>query len=401
MSGHLVIAKRVRARHRLSAVTVAKAKKPGLYEDGAGLRLVVTDKGAKRWTLRMTINGRRVERGLGVWPTVSLEDARKEAEEFRRAARSGRDVRLDRRQAARRNGVCFREAFNEFYAIRKQRLSSGKHVAQWQSTMQAYVHPTIGALPVAEITAADVIEILRPIWYAKPETAARVLQRLKATFDSAILRGTRERANPCIGITQELGTEHRRERHHRALPWREVPAFVLALRQLRGMTSTRLALEFLVLTAARSGEVRGALWREINFEARVWTIPGFEPAIGRRTKSGEQHVVPLADRAIELLAEARALHDGQLVFPGAKGQPLSDNTLSKVMRDAAVAGTPHGFRSSFKDWAAETGIRDEVSEAALAHADVNRVRAAYRRTRYVDERVDVMRRWGDFVAGQQ
>lgn len=155
MSGHLAIAKRVRARYRLSAVKVAKAKKPGLYEDGAGLRLVVTDKGAKRWTLRVTINERRVERGLGVWPTVSLEDARKEAEEFRRAARNGRNARLDRRQTARRNGVCFRDAFNEFFAIRKQRLSNGKHVAQWQSTMEAYVHPAIGDLPVAEITAAD------------------------------------------------------------------------------------------------------------------------------------------------------------------------------------------------------------------------------------------------------
>jgi integrase len=167
------------------------------------------------------------------------------------------------------------------------------------------------------------------------------------------------------------------------------------------MTPTRLALEFLVLTAARSGEVRGAHWSEINFEARLWTIPGFEPVTDRRTKSGEQHVVPLSDRAIKLLGEARALQDGALVFPGVKGQPLSDNTLSKVMRDAAIAGTPHGFRSSFKDWAAETGIRDEVSEASLAHADPNRVRAAYRRTKFLDERVDVMRRWGDFVSAQQ
>ena len=261
--------------------------------------------------------------------------------------------------------------------------------------------PVIGNRPVAEITAAEVIEVLKPIWFSKPETAARVLQRIKATFDSAILRGTREKANPCIGITRELGTDHRKVAHHRALAWEAVPAFVRSLRSREMRPVTRLLFEFLILTAARSGEARGALWNEIDLTARTWTIPASDPVSGRRMKAGAMHVVPLADRAVEILQEARKLHEGRLVFPGTKGQPLSDNTLSKLMRDGGVPGTPHGFRSAFKDWAAEIGVRDEVSEAALAHADRDKVRAAYRRTRYLDERRILMQRWAEFLIGSE
>ena len=399
MTKQLASSARVRARNRLSAVKVAKMREPGLYEDGAGLRLVVTNKGTKRWTLRVTINGRRVERGLGVWPTVGLDDARREAEEFRRAARGGRDARQDKKVNERRNAVRFRDAFAEFFAVRRQHLSNGKHVKQWEATMRDYVFPAIGDRPVAEITAAEVIGVLKPIWFTKPETAARVLQRLKAVFDSAILRSTRERANPCIGVAVELGTDHRQVRHHAALPWQDVPVFVHNLRQGSAARATKLVFEFLILTASRSGEARGALWQEIDVERRLWTIPGFDPISGRSMKSRKTHVVPLSNRAVEVLEEARGLHDGPVVFPGTKGQPLSDNTLSKLMRDARIAGTPHGFRSAFKDWAAEAGVRDEVSEAALAHIDPNGVRAAYRRTRFVDERVGLMQRWASFLCG--
>ena len=218
-------------------------------------------------------------------------------------------------------------------------------------------------------------------------------------FDSAILRWIRERANPCIGVTGELGTGHRHVTHYAALPWREVPAFVRYLRGRAAMHATKLVFEFLILTATRSGEARGALWEEIDLERKLWTIPGVNPVTGRRMKSRETHVVPLSDRAAEILQEARGLHDGPIVFPGTKGQLLSDNTLSKLMRDTRIAGTPHGFRSAFKDWAAEAGVRDEVSEAALAHADPNGVRAAYRRTRFLDERVGLMQRWAKLVCG--
>jgi integrase len=391
-------ASRVRALNRLSAIRVSKTKEPGLYEDGGGLRLVVTDRRVKRWTLRITIRGRRVERGLGVWPAVSLEEARQTAERFRKAAREGRDARLDEGVVHRRMGVSFKDAFEAFFEIRCQQLSNSKHVEQWRSTMASYVFPVIGRRPVAEITAAEVIEVLNPIWFTKPETASRVLQRIKATFDSAILRGTREKANPCIGITRELGTDHRKVTHHPALPWREVPAFVATLRDRPIMPSTRLLFEFLILTIARSGEARGAIWSEIDLSNRTWTIAGFDSKTGRRMKGGETHVVPLCDCAIKVLAEARKLHGGALIFPGAKGQPLSDNVLSKLMRDWGIPGTPHGFRSAFKDWAAENGVRDEVSEAALAHTDRDRVRGAYRRTRFLEERRLLMQRWADYIA---
>jgi integrase len=385
----------------LSAVRVAKVKAPGLYEDGGGLRLVVTDKGVKRWALRLTLCGRRVERGLGLWPAVSLEEARRKADVLQRAAKEGRDAQLEQKLERRRKLVRFRDAFDAFFEIRRQRLSNSKHVQQWENTMRDYVFPLIGNRLVAEITAAEVLAVLKPIWFSKPETASRVLQRIRATFDSAILRGTRQKANPCIGITQELGTKHRQVTHYRALPWQEVPAFVVNLRTRGIMPVTRLLFEFLILTAARSGEARGALWSEVDLIGRTWTIPAFDPVSGRRMKSRTMHIVPLSDRAIEVLAEARTLHVGSLVFPGTEGQALSDNVLSKLMRDWGVPGTPHGFRSAFKDWAAEAGVRDEVSGAALAHTDRDRVRAAYRRTRFLDERRIVMQRWADFVAGRE
>jgi integrase len=388
---------RVRAANRLSAIKVSKLKEPGLYEDGAGLRLVITEQGIKRWTLRVTINGRRVERGLGVMPTVGLDEARRKAEVFRRAAQEGRDARKEEKEGRRTAGVTFKDAFKQFFDVRRQQLKNAKHIQQWENTMRDFVFPVIGNRPVAEVTPAEVLKVLQPIWFAKPETASRVLQRLSAVFDSAILRQTRERSNPCIGVTRELGTDHRKVTHHPALPWAQVPSFVQGLHKGPATLTTKLLFEFLIHTVARSEQAREALWQEFDLERRTWTIPALDPVTKRRMKGGKPHVVPLSDRVMEILAQARGLHDGDLVFPGQKGQSLSDNTLSKLMRDAKIPGTPHGFRSSFKDWAAETGVRDEVSEAALAHKDRNKVRAAYRRTRFLDERVGVMRAWSKFV----
>lgn len=334
-----------------------------------------------------------------MYPDISLDDARQKAGAFRRAAKEGRDARVDINQRQRASAATFDNAFEAFFAIKEQQLSNGKHRTQWRATMNAYVLPHIGRRSVAEISAAEVLALLQPIWFSKPETASRVLQRIKVVFDSAILRGTRERANPCTGIVRELGTDHRRTKHHAALPWQAVPAFVQNLRHRAVLPATRLLFTFLILTVARSGEARGALWQEFDLERRVWVIPGFDPASGRRMKTGQTHIVPLSDAAVAILKEARSLHAGPLVFSGTKAQPLSDGTLSKLMRDAGVEGTSHGFRSSFKDWCAETGVRDEVSEATLAHTDANRVRAAYRRTDYLSERGDLMQRWASFVSG--
>lgn len=384
-----------RGRHKLSAMKVAAAK-PGpkrqALEDGDGLRLYVEPNGTKRWAVRVTVGGKRNERGLGVYPTVGLAEARQEAERFRKAAARGRDARRDDELASAATDVSFRSAFETMFEIREKNLKNPKHIAQWRSTLEAYVFPKIGKMSVADVGASDILGVLKPIWFEKSETARRVLQRVSATFDSAILRGTRERANPCIGVAAELGKPKAAERHHQALPYVEVPDFIAWLRTSDASLSTRLALEFLVLTATRSGEVREAPWSEFDLDARVWVIPK------ERMKGNEEHRVPLSSRALLLLSEARALHDGELVFMGTPGQPLSDNTLSKLMRDHDFNGTPHGFRSSFKDWCSEFAkIRDEVSEAALAHKDPNAVRAAYRRTRFFEERIEVMQRWCDYL----
>lgn len=211
-----------------------------MHEDGGGLRLVVDPSGARRWVSRLTITGRRVNRGLGSFPLVSLDAARDRATDLRRAAKAGRDVRAEEKAEAAK-AVTFREAFEAMFAVRQKQLSNAKHLAQWSSTMEAYAFPRIGGKAVGEVTHADVLAILEPIWWAKPETAKRVLQRLEAVFKSAILRGNRAKASPCIGVADELGRGNREVEHHRAMPWRDVPAFVVRLQGSRRMLATRLA----------------------------------------------------------------------------------------------------------------------------------------------------------------
>jgi integrase len=253
------------------------------------------------------------------------------------------------------------------------------------------VLPKIGARPIGDITHADVIELLEPIWFAKPETARRVLQRTRAVFDSAIRRGQRDKANPCEGAAQELGPRHQDVEHHRAMPYAEVPAFVRLLRESSARSS--LALEWLVLTATRSGETREAVWAEIDEAKKLWTIPA------RRMKMKRAHQIPLPTRCLEILRQLRQSYPSDahhLLFPGVRGRPMSDMTLTKVLRDKGLAdrATVHGFRSSFKVWCAEVAkARDEVSEAALAHSIPGGVRAAYLRTEFLEERITLMQRW--------
>lgn len=387
----------MRSLNRLSHLKAARLKIAGRHEDGGGLRLVVGDSLTKRWVLRITINGKRRERGLGSFPTVSLEEARERASALRKAAREGRDLARDERRLRVVTGVTFAEAFEVYFDNKQQTLSNGKHVAQWRSTMQRYVLPMIGATPVADVDATAVLELLAPIWFDKPETARRVLQRMEAVFRSAILRGHRQLASPCIGVAEELGGRHRRVNHHAALAWREVPGFVRQLRARRAALATRLALEFLVLTAGRSGEVRGAHWSEMDMKARLWRVPA------ERMKARTPHMVPLSRRCLEILDAAKtAISSPDLVFPGASGEALSDMTFTKLLRDMGYGGraTAHGFRTSFKVWAAESAkVRDEVSEAALAHRIPEKVRAAYLRTDFLDERCQLMDEWACHVTG--
>jgi integrase len=386
----------------LKTVTIDKAIAPGIYSDGGGLSLIITDIGTKKWELRIAVRGRRRQLGLGVYPAVTLEEARAKAGQIRLGAGEGRDVasewKLAEHVAAMSSrSITYRAAFEDYFEIKEPQLSNEKHKAQWRSTMQAYVFPSIGKRPVAEITAAEVIDVLRPIWNTKPETARRVLQRMRAVFEAAIVGGKRDRASPTIGVATVLGSRNHKWRHHPAMSYAKVPAFVRRLRGLKGWAATGLAFEFLILTASRSGEVRLAKWDEFDFDDALWIIPA------ERMKTRVEHAVPLSPRALAILREAHAAYPrSELVFPGTKpGLPLSNMTLTKIIRDAGFNGkaTAHGFRSSFKDWCAEVEkVRDEVSEAALAHKIPNKVRAAYLRARFLDERRHLMLRWARFVA---
>jgi integrase len=393
---------RVRGEKRLRAADVAKLA-PGTHEDGGGLRLWVDpdrengDRGPRRWQLRVTIAGKRYNRGLGSYPLVPLDMAREKATDIRRAAREGRDL-IAEEEVKRVRSVSFQQAFGSMFDLRKKALSNAKHLQQWSSTMEAYVFPTIGEKPVADVTHADILAILEPIWFEKAETAKRVLQRMELVFKSAILRGQRERASPCVGVREELGVKHLDAEHHRALPYAEVSDFIQVLRASPSYEITQLAFEWLILTATRSGETRGARWDEIDRKAALWTIPK------ERMKSRREHVVPLSKRCLEILKKAKALHpDSELLFPAPRnGEALSDMAFTKVLRDRGFAdrATAHGFRSSFRDWATESAkVREVVAEAALAHTVKDKTEAAYRRAAYLDERRELMQRWASYCRG--
>jgi integrase len=390
------------AINRLSQLEVATAK-VGMHADGGGLYLQVTKTAAghlnKSWLFRYSVGSGERQMGLGSISEVKLADARQKAAECRQQRVQGIDP-IETREGARRrveaSGVTFHRAFELFFATKRKSLSNAKHTAQWQSTMETYVFPTIGKRPVAEVEARDILNLLTPIWFAKPETAKRVLQRMESVFKSAIMRGHRQRVSPCVGVKQELGTRHQKVVNHRDLDYRRLPAFLANLRVSNSQPATRLAFEWLVLTATRSGETRLARWDEIDERARIWRIPA------GRMKAKRVHVVPLCERCLEILKLARVLYpSSHLIFPGTKfGSPLSNMTFMKVLRDLGYAAeaTPHGMRSAFKNWCAEVAkSRDEVSEAALAHTIPGKVRAAYLRTDFVHERKTLMATWGKYL----
>ena len=393
-------------RHPSNALTAAKVRTalgPAQYADGNGLYLQVDESGARRWFQRMTIRGKRQKIGLGGWPGVSLADAREAALENLRAVRRGEDPRLMRRRA---NMPTVAEAAATFIAMNVPTWDSAKTLYKWERSFRLYVNPAVGNLPISDVTTADVLAILTPVWTSKAETGRNVRQHLGKVMEWAIVQGYRP-DNPAGSILNRvLPKMPAVNTHHPALPYVDVPAALVRIREADAEDVTKLSLEYLVLTASRSTEVRVAKWDEVNWDSATWTVPA-ERMKGRRGQRRE-HRVPLASRAVEVLEEARSLKGGRgLIFPSGKGKPISDNTHRKLMTvlgfrtaDGRLA-VPHGFRSSFKDWASEqTDAPDEVSEAALAHVRKNSTEAAYARSDLFDRRRVLMTQWAEFLGGE-
>ena len=385
-----------RGRHpdkALSAVFIRSAP-PGRHADGNGLFLYVKPEGTRSWIQRLVIRGRRRELGLGAVALVSLAEARDVALANRKLARSGGDPLADKRRV---QGVpTFAEAARRVVE-KKQGGWRGKfHAHNWLRSLERYAFPRIGKRPVSEVNSADMLEILAPIWHSKAETARAVRQRLRTVLEWAVAMEWRS-DNPCDRIGPVLGPQGDIVQHMRALPHGEVAAAVETVRTSDSAApAIRLAFEFLVLTAGRSAEVRLATWDEVDAAGRVWTISA------ERMKAKREHRVPLCGRALEVLDAARALGDGDLVFPMRTGRPISSSTLPKMLRYHGIHAVAHGFRSSFRDWAAErTDHPREVIEAALAHVVSNKVEAAYARSDLFERRRLLMDDWAAYLAGER
>ena len=377
---------------KLNPLQVRNLTKPGRYSDGDGLILEVRPGGSKSWIARLQMNGRRRDYGLGSLKDISLTEARDKAREYRKQLRSGIDP-LEVKRAAREIPT-FEKAAKTYHAEWKKRRRNAKHEAQWLSSLETYAFPRFGELRVDQIGTGHVRDALADIWLIKPETARRVRQRVGKVLNYAHGAGWRG-AFAMGAVSGSLPEQPRKSGRFEAMPYADVPEFAEELRKRTSMG--RLALEALILTASRSGEIRGARWDEVDFEAATWTVPA------ERMKAGKTHIVPLSAEALDVFERAKALRmeATDLIFHGSKrGRALSDMTLLKVLRDLEKPYTVHGFRSSFRDWVAEqTSFAGEVAEAALAHAIRNKVEAAYRRTDFLEKRRSLMDAWAAFCIG--
>ena len=379
----------------------------GLFADGGGLYLQVTESGAKTWIFRFMLAGRRRDMGLGAVHTVSLADARVEAQRCRQLVRDGIDP-IETRKAAKlaakaekAKAMTFKQCAEAYIRAHEAGWKNAKHAAQWTSTLTTYAFPVMGELPVASVDTGLVMKVIEPIWTTKTETASRVRGRIESILDWATVRHYRAGENPARWkghLDHLLPTKAKVQKggHHAALPYDQIADFMAALRKQDGIGAR--ALEFAILTAARTGEVIGAAWDEIDFDKQLWTIPA------ERMKADKEHRVPLSDPAVAILREMEKVRDGDFVFPGGKAQrPLSNMALLTTLRRMKRTDvTVHGFRSTFRDWAAEqTSVASEVAEMALAHAVGDKVEAAYRRGDLFEKRRRLMDGWAKYCSTPQ
>jgi len=381
------------------AAQVAKMTAPGCHSVGgvAGLFLQVSDTGARSWVLRYRAGSMRRWLGLGGFPTVTLAQARERAREARAAIYEGRDPvedRAERRRAliAAQQVQTFDECARQFLKSKRAGLSNAKHAGQWEATLTTYASPHIGSMPVDRIALPDVLRVLEPIWTEKPETASRVRGRIESVMAWATVAGLRSGDNPArwkghLDAVLPPKSKVKRVQHHAALPHAELPAFITRLRAADGIAAQ--CLHFAILTATRSGEARGARWDEIDTEAGTWTIPA------ERMKAGKEHRVPLSPSALAILAAVP--RRGDYVFTAPRDGQLSENALGKVLQRMKVYCVPHGFRSTFRDWAGETtSFPREVIEHAMAHQLKDKAEAAYARGSLFTKRRALMDAWAAY-----
>jgi integrase len=387
---------------RLSARSVAAERKPGMHADGLGLYLYVSKSGAKSWIYRFMLRGRSRDMGLGGLDVVSLSEARERALEARKLVKAGIDPIEERNAERAREAVdaasrmTFADCARALIKSHEAGWRNPKHRQQWRNTLATYAYPVFGNLPVDTVDTGLVMKVIEPLWTTKTETASRLRGRIEAVLDWAAARGYRSGENPARwrGHLDKLLPRRekvQRVQHHPAMSYEDVAAFMQALRDREGFAAR--GLEFLILTAARPGEVYGAAWDEIDLDKAVWTIPD------GRMKAGMEHRVPLTDRAIVLLQEMQRLRISNFVFPGqGPGRPLSNMAFLQLLKRMGHGDlTAHGFRSTFRDWAAErTSFPRELAEKALAHAVGNKVEAAYQRGDLFDKRRKLMDAWAQY-----
>ena len=389
-----------RMLNRLSDVAVRAKKRPGYVADGGNLYLRVAPGGSKSWIFRFAMGGKTRDAGLGPYPIVSLVKAREESEKCRRLVAAGIDpiqARSEQSESARiqsAKATTFEQCARSFIASHELGWKD-RYSAQWRSSLKTYVYPIMGALPVQAIDTGLVMKVLEPIWAVKPGTASRVRASIESVLNSAKARGYRTGENPAqwrghLDHLLPARSKVRRVQHYPALPFGKMPAFMEQVRACDDIAAR--ALEFTVLTASRIGEALGARWEEMDLDARLWIIPA------ARMKSGKEHRVPMAPRVIAIVEKMAETRLNEFVFPGAKqGRPLSDAGVRKLVRALHEGVTRHGFRSSFRDWAAETtSFPNHVVEMALAHAVSDAVEAAYRRGDLLEKRRALMEVWDEY-----
>ena len=372
---------------KLNSAFIRNAK-PGKYTDGHGLMLWVQPSGTKQWVQRLVIQGKRRDMGLGGFPLVTLAEARDKALANRRVARKGGDPR----QSGTPDVPTFAEAARKVFDLHAPAISNERYRRQWIAQLEQYAFPFLGTLRVDAITMQACYAVIEPIWLSKPKMARELRQRVEKVFDWVMVQGYRNDNPANSGLKAALPPQNATVKRMASMPYQEVPAAIRVIREADQPANVRLAVEFLILTAARSEMVRGATWAEIDLTEKVWTIP----ASRMKVKKGEDFRVPLSERAIQVLRETGSNRSG-LVFPH-RGKAMSDGKMLKLLKDSGFEEfTVHGFRSTVRVWCQENGIRDDVSEMILAHGKSNAVEAAYARSELFNERVSAMQQWADYL----